>query len=153
MKVFISLLITFSIFAGGNYRANEIFSENDVRDLVERYYQIHDKRENVSQFLKLLAPNGLYMLMGSEVHSKKQFKKWLRRTRILSKKVRHTIVDLDIQKSEDGSYIVDSCINYKGKLRLGFKFNKTDRITWKLVESLNQKDLLIKEYIVYDGCK
>lgn len=153
MKIILFLIFVFNTHAAETYRARDLFSNKEVRELVSKFYELHDKRENATEFQKILAEENLYMLMGSEVRSKAEFKKWLKKTRLLSKKVTHKIIDLDISSLEDGSYFVESCINYKGLLRFGIKFDRTDRITWKIIESKNQDQLLIKEYIVYKGCK
>lgn len=147
------LLTNFNTLALESFRATEIFSEVEVAHLVDSYYELHDSRAKASEYLKLLVEDDLYMLMGSVVTTKKQFKKWLKKSRILSKKVNHRVLSIDIEKSADGSYFVDTCVNYKGKLRLGFKFNKTSQITWKLVESKDESKLLIKDYIVKENCK
>ena len=154
IAVTLLILISNSLYAlESEYRATEIFSEQEVNEVVSSYYELHDSRAKPSKFLDLVVDDGLYMLMGSEVKSKKKFKSWLKRMRLFSKKVQHEVVSIDISKNEDGSYFVNTCINYKGKLRFGIKFDKTDTITWQLVESPDESKLLIKEYIVKDSCK
>jgi len=153
-KILIILLLTLtnSALAGGQYRATELFSTEDVRDLVISYYKLHDSRAEVSDYLELLVDDGLYMVMGSEVESKKEFKSWLKKMRFFSKSVRHSVEDIEILEQEDGSFFVDSCIRYKGKLRFGIGFDKSDKIIWKIVESSDKSKLLIKTYIVKSGC-
>ncbi len=143
------MTLTQPIHAGGEYRATELFSKEDVRDLVNAYYQLHDSRAKVDGYLELLVDEDLYMLMGSVVESKKEFKKWLKKMRFFSKSVTHSVERIEIYEEADGSFFVDSMISYKGKLRFGISFDKTDNIKWKIVESSNSTKLLIKTYEVF----
>ena len=62
-KIFILLitLISFNTVAGGEYLATELFSKEDVRTLVDSYYELHDTRAPAKEYLKLLVDKDLYM--------------------------------------------------------------------------------------------
>jgi hypothetical protein len=135
------------------YQASSLFSKKDVRTLVDKYYTLHDRRAKANAYYPLLADNGLYMLMGSVVNSKKEFRSWLRKVKIFSMSVKHTVKNIDISVSDNGSYYVDLCVRYRGRTRIITKYDKTDRIKWEMVESKDELRLVVKTYVVEDGCK
>ena len=136
-----------------NYEASKLFSKQDAKSLVDAYYKLHDSRAKADAYYPLLADKDLHMVMGSTVNSKKEFKSWLKKIKIFSKSVEHTVKNIDISVQENGSYFVNLCVRYKGRTRFFTKFDNTDRIKWEMVESKDESHLVIKTYLVESGCK
>lgn len=153
--IWLTLLLLSNANAGTpvQYEASKLFSKNDARALVDTYYELHDKRAKAEAYYPLLADKDLYMIMGSTVESKKEFKSWLRKIKIFSKSVEHTVKQIDISVQDNGSFFVNLCVRYKGKTRFFTKFDNLDRIKWEMVESKDESRLVIKTYLVESGCK
>lgn len=155
ITLWMALLLLTNAQAGtpGQYEAANLFNKEDARALVDAYYTLHDNRDKAEAYYPLLADKDLHMVMGSTVKSKKEFKSWLRKIKIFSKSVKHTVKNIDISVQENGSFFVNLCVRYKGRTRFFTKFDNTDRIKWEMVESKDETRLVIKTYLVESGCK
>ncbi|MBT3586086.1 MAG: hypothetical protein HN509_14365 [Halobacteriovoraceae bacterium] len=154
----ITFLTSFLVFSSlaevpKQYQATKLFSKEDARKLVDQYYSLHDNRADAREYYPLLADTELHMLMGSVVSSKQEFKSWLRKIKLFSRSVKHTVKEIEISATKNGSYFINLCVRYRGRTRLFTKFDNTDRIKWELVESKDELRLVIQTYLVEKGCK
>jgi hypothetical protein len=151
----LTFIFVFSTFAAvpAKYQASKLFSKEDAINLVNQYYSLHDSRAKASEYYPLLADTELHMRMGSVVSSKQDFKSWLRKIKLFSRSVRHTVKEIEIATNKNGSYDINLCVHYRGRTRFFTKFENTDRIKWNLIESNDELSLVIQTYIVEKGCK
>ena len=154
-KILLAILIvstTAPQHALASYQAQEYFSEKDVLDLVESYYNLHDTRADAEDYFSLLSNDELKMVMGKTVTSKSEFESWLALSKFIGRSVKHTVKSINIAAKSDGSYFVTSCIRYKGRTRIFTSFDKSSKIDWVIVESDDLSRLTIKTYLVLEDC-